>query len=90
MIRVFLVDDHELVRRGERSPLERQRDTKVVGECGSAIERRAGSRRCGPDLAIVDVYRMARESTCVVRSDPSIAAPATRFTVVGRAERSTP
>ena len=53
-IRVFLLDDHEIVRRGLRELLESTDDIDVVGESGSALEaeRRIPSLR--PDVAIFD------------------------------------
>jgi two-component system response regulator DevR len=53
-IRVFLLDDHELVRRGLRELLEVEDDIEVVGESGSAAEavRRIPALR--PDVAILD------------------------------------
>ena len=54
-IRVFLLDDHELVRRGLRDFLAEERDFEVVGEAGTAEEAldRIGDAR--PDVAILDV-----------------------------------
>ena len=55
LIRVFLLDDHEIVRRGVRELLEAEPDIEVVGEAGTAGEalaRVAGSR---PDVAVLDV-----------------------------------
>ena len=34
MIKIFLADDHELVRQGIRALLEREADITVVGEAG--------------------------------------------------------
>jgi len=53
-IRVFLLDDHELVRRGLRELLEVEDDIEVVGESGSAAEaiRRIPALR--PDVAVLD------------------------------------
>ena len=54
-IRVFLLDDHEIVRRGVRELLEAEPDIEVVGVAGTAGEalaRVAGSR---PDVAVLDV-----------------------------------
>jgi two-component system, NarL family, response regulator DevR len=53
-IRVFLLDDHEIVRRGLRELLESTDDIEVVGESASAQEatRRIPSLR--PDVAIFD------------------------------------
>ena len=77
-IRVFLVDDHELVRGGERSLLERQPDISVVGECGSAIEAVRRIPALGPDVAIVDVRLPDGSGIDVCRQvrsvDPSITA----------------
>ena len=53
-IRVYLVDDHEVVRRGLRDLLELEDDIDVVGESGTAAEatRRIPSMR--PDVAVLD------------------------------------
>ena len=37
-VRVFLLDDHEIVRRGVRELLEEHDDIEVVGEAGTAEE----------------------------------------------------
>jgi len=53
--RVFLLDDHEIVRRGVRDLLEADDEIEVVGEAGTvtqAIERLAV---CSPDVAVLDV-----------------------------------
>jgi len=55
IIKVFLLDDHEVVRRGIRELLEAEDDLEVVGEAGTAAEaldRIASSR---PDVAVLDV-----------------------------------
>jgi DNA-binding NarL/FixJ family response regulator len=54
-IRVFLLDDHEVVRRGLRALLEAEDDLEVVGEAGTAEQgvRRIGALR--PDVAVLDV-----------------------------------
>ncbi|HET9089325.1 MAG TPA: response regulator transcription factor [Acidimicrobiales bacterium] len=49
MIRLLLVDDHEIVRRGLRELLEAHEDLRVVAEAGSVAEAE------GVDLASVDV-----------------------------------
>jgi two-component system response regulator DevR len=53
-IRVFLLDDHEIVRRGLRELLESEDDIEVVGESGLAQEaiRRIPALR--PDVAVLD------------------------------------
>jgi two-component system response regulator DevR len=54
-IRVFLLDDHELVREGVRSLLESAEDMEVVGEAGTAAEAMNRIPLCKPDVAILDV-----------------------------------
>jgi two-component system, NarL family, response regulator DevR len=53
-IRVFLLDDHELVRRGLRELLEVEGDIEVVGESGSAAEAIRRIPALKPDVAILD------------------------------------
>jgi two-component system response regulator DevR len=53
-IRVFLLDDHELVRRGIRELLEAEGDIVVVGESGSAQEAARRIPALRPDVAILD------------------------------------
>jgi DNA-binding NarL/FixJ family response regulator len=53
-IRVFLLDDHELVRRGIRELLESEGDIEVVGESGSAQEAARRIPALRPDVAILD------------------------------------
>jgi DNA-binding NarL/FixJ family response regulator len=54
-IRVFLLDDHEVVRRGIRDVLESEPDIIVVGEAGTAAEALARVPAVKPDVAILDV-----------------------------------
>ena len=53
-IRVFLLDDHELVRRGIRELLESEGDIVVVGESGLAGEAARRIPALRPDVAILD------------------------------------
>ncbi len=55
VIRVFLVDDHEVVRRGVRDLLDMDPQLEVVGEAGNVEEalRRIGPAK--PDVAVLDV-----------------------------------
>ncbi len=55
MIRVFLLDDHEVVRRGIAAALDAEDDLTVVGEAGTADEAIAGIRDVTPDVAVLDV-----------------------------------
>src|SRR5690349_20633803 len=56
MIRVVLVDDHELVRTGFRMILAQQPDIEVVGEAADGERGLALIRANEPDVAIVDVH----------------------------------
>jgi DNA-binding NarL/FixJ family response regulator len=53
-IRVYLVDDHEVVRRGLKELLEREDDIEVVGESGEAGEAQRRIPAIRPDVAVLD------------------------------------
>jgi DNA-binding NarL/FixJ family response regulator len=53
-IRVFLLDDHEIVRRGIKELLEGEPDIVVVGESGLAEEAARRIPALRPDVAILD------------------------------------
>jgi DNA-binding NarL/FixJ family response regulator len=55
VIRVFLLDDHEIVRRGVRDLLDAEDDIEVVGEAGTAERALARIPAVRPDVAILDV-----------------------------------
>jgi DNA-binding NarL/FixJ family response regulator len=54
MIRVFLLDDHEVVRRGLIDLLHTAGDIEVVGESGSALEATRRIPALRPDVAVLD------------------------------------
>jgi two-component system, NarL family, response regulator DevR len=54
-IRVFLLDDHEVVRGGLRALLEPEEDIEVVGEAGTVAEALNRIPLAHPDVAILDV-----------------------------------
>jgi two-component system, NarL family, response regulator DevR len=54
-IRVFLLDDHEIVRMGVRDLLEAEPDITVVGEAGTASSALARIPALRPDVAVLDV-----------------------------------
>ncbi len=55
MIRVFVLDDHEVVRRGVIQLLEAEADIEVVGEAATAVQAYSRIRAVHPDVAILDV-----------------------------------
>jgi DNA-binding NarL/FixJ family response regulator len=54
MIRVYLLDDHEVVRYGLRDLLEREGDIEVIGESGSAVDAQHRIPALRPDVAVLD------------------------------------
>ena len=56
MIRVFLLDDHGLMRAGYRMMLEPQADIEVVGEASSGDEALPLIRRLKPDVVLCDLH----------------------------------
>jgi DNA-binding NarL/FixJ family response regulator len=54
-IKVFLLDDHEIVRRGVKDMLESEPDITVVGEAGTAESALARIPALMPDVAVLDV-----------------------------------
>ena len=54
-LRIFLVDDHEVVRRGVRDMLEAEDDFEVVGEAGTVEEALYRIPATSPDVAVLDV-----------------------------------
>ncbi|WP_369206577.1 response regulator [Streptomyces sp. PU-14G] len=54
-IRVLLVDDHQVVRRGLRTFLEVQDDIEVVGEAADGDEGVARAEELRPDVVLMDV-----------------------------------
>jgi DNA-binding NarL/FixJ family response regulator len=55
VIRVFLLDDHEVVREGVRRLLEVDGELEVVGEAATAAEALARIPPARPDVAVLDV-----------------------------------
>ncbi|MFE0602496.1 response regulator [Streptomyces sp. NPDC058892] len=54
-IKVFLLDDHEVVRRGLRDLLDAEADITVVGEAATAGQALARGPALRPDVAVLDV-----------------------------------
>ncbi len=77
-IRVFLLDDHELVRRGIRNLLEEEEDIEIVGEAGLAADAVARIPPLRTQVAILDGRLPDGSGIEVCRQirsvDPAIAA----------------
>lgn len=56
MIRIFLADDHEVVRRGLRTTLERRGIWEICGEATTGREAVAMAIHLKPDIVVLDVF----------------------------------
>jgi two-component system response regulator DevR len=75
-IRIFLLDDHEVVRRGIAELLSTVEGFEVVGEAGTASEALARVLACQPDVAVLDA-RLPDGSGIDVCRDIRSALPST-------------
>jgi two-component system, NarL family, response regulator DevR len=67
VIRVMLVDDHEVVRTGLRSILETEGDLDVVAEAGTADEAVLRARSYKPEVVVMDVRLPDRSGVVACR-----------------------
>src|SRR5580693_4034336 len=67
-VRVFLLDDHEIVRRGVRELLEAEPDIAVVGEAGTAQGALDQVPALRPDVAVLDVRLPDGDGVSVCRA----------------------
>lgn len=67
MVRVFLVDDHTIVRQGVRALLAATPDLVVVGEASDATECLARLPSLAPEVAVVDLSLPGMHGTDLVR-----------------------
>jgi len=75
-VRVFIVDDHDIVRRGLEDLLGNKRDITVVGGSGSATDSVRLIARSRPDVMMLDLHMRDGSGVTVCRqvrnTDPSI------------------
>jgi two-component system response regulator DevR len=81
VIRVFLLDDHEVVRRGLSDMLEAADGFQVVGEAGTATEALARIPAARPDVAVLDA-RLPDGSGIDVCRDIRSALPEVRCLIL--------
>jgi DNA-binding NarL/FixJ family response regulator len=81
VIGVLICDDHELLRAGMRSCLEREADINVLGEAATADQALAATRALHPDVVVLDLL-LPRKSGCDVVPDLLRQAPSPRVLVV--------
>jgi DNA-binding NarL/FixJ family response regulator len=74
-ISVFLLDDHEIVRRGIAQLLESEDDIEVIGEAATAAQALARIPALRPDVAILDVRLPDGEGVTVCRDVRSAVSP---------------
>ncbi|HEY7147395.1 MAG TPA: response regulator transcription factor [Streptosporangiaceae bacterium] len=76
-VTVFLLDDHEIVRRGVRDLLSAETDIEVIGEAGTAAAALARIPALRPDVAVLDVRLPDGDGVAVCREIRSAqSAPA--------------
>ena len=80
-IRVYLLDDHELVRRGLHDLLSAEHDLEIVGESGSAVRATQEILALAPDVAVLD-GRLPDGSGIEVCRDVRAANPAVRALIL--------
>jgi len=67
MVRVMLVDDHEVVRAGLRTMLEAHADMEIVAEAGTADEAVLRARSYKPEVVVMDVRLPDRSGVLACR-----------------------
>ncbi|MET8139846.1 response regulator transcription factor [Sphaerisporangium sp. NPDC005288] len=67
MIRVLIVDDHEVVRQGLRFVLDQEEGIEVVGECGDGAEALAAVRAVRPSVVLLDMVMPGMDGLDVLR-----------------------
>lgn len=88
-IRVLLVDDHQVVRRGLRTFLEVQEDIEVVGEAADGEEGIARAEELRPDVILMDVKMPGTDGIEALRRLRDLANPARVLVVTSFTEQRT-
>ncbi|PZT74352.1 MULTISPECIES: response regulator [unclassified Streptomyces] len=89
IIRVLLVDDHQVVRRGLRTFLEIQDDIEVVGEASDGAEGVAAIEKLRPDVVLMDIKMPGTDGIEALRRLRELANPAKVLIVTSFTEQRT-
>ncbi|MFB6718069.1 MULTISPECIES: response regulator [unclassified Streptomyces] len=89
IIRVLLVDDHQVVRRGLRTFLEVQDDIEVVGEASDGAEGVAGAEELRPDVVLMDIKMPGTDGIEALRKLRELGNPAKVLIVTSFTEQRT-
>ncbi|MFI8892766.1 response regulator [Streptomyces paradoxus] len=88
-IKVLLVDDHQVVRRGLRTFLEVQDDIVVVGEAADGAEGVDRAEELKPDVILMDVKMPGMDGVDALRRLRELANPARVLVVTSFTEQRT-
>ncbi|MFJ7985118.1 response regulator [Streptomyces sp. NPDC096351] len=88
-IRVLLVDDHQVVRRGLRTFLEVQDDIEVVGEASDGAEGVARAEELRPDVVLMDVKMPGTDGIEALKRLRALDNPARVLVVTSFTEQRT-
>jgi DNA-binding NarL/FixJ family response regulator len=88
-IRVLIVDDHQVVRRGLRTFLEIQDDIEVVGEAADGDEGVARAEELRPDVVLMDVKMPGTDGIEALRELRRLENPARILVVTSFTEQRT-
>ncbi|MFD4947997.1 response regulator [Streptomyces sp. NPDC058239] len=89
IIRVLLVDDHQVVRRGLRTFLEVQDDIEVVGEASDGAEGVARTEELRPDVVLMDIKMPGTDGIEALRKLRELENPAKVLIVTSFTEQRT-
>lgn len=74
-IKVMIVDDHQIFRRGVKSLLQDEPDMKVVAEAGNAVDALKELAKHKPDVVTLDIRLGAMDGIQLTREIKALSAP---------------